>query len=339
MTDPIKNGALAAAVIVRKGPRILAFIREKDGQVGLPCGWREDGELLRETAVRECLEETGYTIQIDSEQKPFIGFDPRGKIVVACFLGTLGQEGEPTHSHEGTPLWVGVRELLDSGYGDYNARALRNFGIHRPIAGKFHSHLTLKASRAEAERARALVGGKVTIIELERAERQQVDVMLTHHFVVGNRGLDDHVDVINSLRSKARQLNDSGIEVVRVKLEHELLDPRSAMADRQASLAMSSYIETHIKCKVDPESLVELKEKAAALGWHPSRNPWQQSDTVITQFVNRRFYDLQGKPLSVFEDRADHMVEVLSNYCQVAEVKIETAIVDSNANLDRWWAE
>ena len=336
-SSSIHVNPVAAAVIVRKGPRILAFVREKDGQIGLPCGMVEEGESLRETAIRECREETGYRIHIDPQAQPFVGFDPKGNKVIACFLGEVaGPPEEPTHGHEGTPVWGGIREILDSGYGVYNARALRAFGICRPIAGKFHSHLTLRATDAEAERARALVGGKVTIIELERAGREQVDVMLTHHFVVGNRGLDDHHDVINSLKAKASQLEESGIEVVRVKLEHELFDPRSDRGDREASLGMSTYVEAHIKCLVRQENLPSLKSVAAKCDWHASRNPWQQSGDVVTQFINRRFYEPEC--IERVEVGVDWMVSEVTSLCQVVEVKIETAIMDSNDEVDRWWA-
>ena len=124
--DPV-----AAAVIVLLDSKILAFLRKKDGQIGLPCGMVEGGESTRETAIRECFEETGYEVSIPSEQEPFIGFDPKGKKVVACFVGHIVSEGKPTHSHEGEVIWADPAELLVSGYGDYNKRALEHFSIKK----------------------------------------------------------------------------------------------------------------------------------------------------------------------------------------------------------------
>ncbi len=81
--DPV-----AAAVIVLLDSKILAFLRKKDGQIGLPCGMVEEGESTRETAIRECFEETGYEVAIPSEQVPFTGFDPKGKKDGSLFCGT-----------------------------------------------------------------------------------------------------------------------------------------------------------------------------------------------------------------------------------------------------------
>jgi 8-oxo-dGTP pyrophosphatase MutT (NUDIX family) len=125
------NEPVAAAVIVLLDSKILAFRRKKDGQIGLPCGMMEEGESIEETAIRECFEETGYEVKILSDQEPFIGFDPKGEKVVACFVGHIVSEGEPTHSHEGDVIWVDPAELLDSGYGDYNKRALEHFSIKK----------------------------------------------------------------------------------------------------------------------------------------------------------------------------------------------------------------
>jgi len=327
----------AAAVLVTKGPRILGFLRERDGELGLPCGWLHEGETPAAAAARECQEETGYVVTLD-ESNPYVGFDPTGKCLVTTFRAEIAGHVPPSHVHEGVPNWIGARTLLDSGYADYNRRALRHFGIAKPLAGKFHSHLTLKATLEEAERARNLVSGKVTIIELERAERQQVDVMLTHHFVAGHKGLEDHHDVMASLAAKAVQLRESGIDVIRVKLEHELLHPKSDPGDVQASLDMSDYTEVHVKLRVVPSKLEQLKTaipEAGIEGWHPSRNPRQQDEDAAIQFINRRFYGCNN--LQKIEEETDRLVAHMVHWAEVLEVKVETAIADDNGELDRWW--
>lgn len=348
-----QTGPQASAVIVRKGPRILGFVRERDGYIGLPCGIREPGETPEACAIRETREETGLDVELTSD--PYIGFDPIGGNVVATYTAKIIGEGEPITVDEGHSSWVGVRELLDGGYGNYNRRALRHFGIDRPLSGHFHSHLTMKCTLEEAERAQALVGGKVTVIELERAKREQVDVMLTHYYVVSHRGLDDHYDVIASLKSKASQLGASGIDVTRVKLEHELLHPKAPPEEIQTSLDVSDYIEVHVKCRIGlsepppkdtfnhlPERKAALQDKLETIkalvseeGWYPSRNPRQQEADTITQFVNRRFYG--ERDLAVVEDNTDYIVALLAKHCEIAEVKLETAIYDDNGDLDRWW--
>lgn len=337
------NNIKAAAVLAFRGSRVLAFVREQDGHLGLPCGKVNRGESPREAALRELAEETGYRCDLlDSE--PFVAFDPRGACVVATYLADDDLvEGTPTHEHEGSPVWASVRDLLKSGYGDYNRRLLRHFGIQQPVGGKLHSHLTLSCSLDEAERARKLVGGKVTIIDLSRVDssKNQTDVMLTHHFLVGKHGLEDHLDVLASLRAKAQTLRDTGILVSRAKLEHELLHPHSDPSEVSASLQQASYVEAHVKCKVDHKNLDALKRAASSFGWHPSRNPLhQQNDGVTTQFVNKRFYN--ETDLNPLEAQVDGLVSLLSGMpfqVDVCEAKIETALYDSNDQVDAWWMD
>ena len=55
----------ASVVVVDDVGRVLVIQREDSGLWALPGGAHDVGESLPETAIRECLEETGVAIQLD----------------------------------------------------------------------------------------------------------------------------------------------------------------------------------------------------------------------------------------------------------------------------------
>lgn len=324
----------AVAVLLIEGPRILGFRHHERIGLSVPCGKREEGETLEECGIRECLEETGLTVRICSD-KPFVGFDVAGNTLVTTYKVEY-VSGTLTKSGEGIPQWSSIAEVAYGYFWHYNQRMLRHFGVKIPLIGKFHSHLTISAkSDDEAKRAAALVKGKITVIDLSRGDKIQTDYMITHHYVTGFHGLEDSFDIISLLKSMARQINDSGISVTRVKLEHELLDARSDRRDIPSSLD-SIYTEVHVKCVLAESDRGKLITVASNAGWHPSRNPFSKSDDgKITQFVNRRFY---GKSNLVDIDLiVDSIVKEISCIAEIKEIKYESAIFDSNEALDAWW--
>jgi hypothetical protein len=106
-----------------------------------------------------------------------------------------------------------------------------------------------------------------------------------------------------SLKARAQQLRDSGIEVLRVKLEHEPFDPLSDPRDIQKSLTYSEYAEVHVKCLVPNECARDTLMALNTDGpWRPSRNPFAKRDDGIVQFINRRFVDPVESHLSKADD-------------------------------------
>jgi ADP-ribose pyrophosphatase YjhB (NUDIX family) len=327
----------AAGVLVLNGPRVLAFRRYDREGLALPCGDVETGESPAMAAVREAKEETGLDVELVAERAPYVGFEFEGNALVYTFLATVrGGALLEAAQGEGVPVWASVREVAQGPYWHYNQRALRCFGVRPPLSGKFHSHLTIEAgSQREAERAAHLTGGKLTVIDLSRGERQQTDWMITHHYVTGARGLEDQYDIEALLRARARQLDESGVKVVRVKLEYDLLHDRS---DRgQVSAALDNlYTEIHVKCLLDEGQRAELCRVAAKEGWHPSRNPFAVRDGgQLVQFVNRRFYG--ETRLAEIDAAVDRLLAAILPHAEVLEIKYETAVYDSNDAHDRWW--
>ena len=351
----------AAVLVVRKG-RVLGFLQYAREGVSIPCGWVEGGETPLVAAVRECQEETGYQIVVTNDA-PYQGFDPVGKTVVTTYRAEIIGVGKPTTPHEGKASWVSIRTLTEGPFGHYNQRMLRHFGINPwPLVGKFHSHLTLRGSEEEVRRAAKLVGGKVTYIDLSRMDstRKQTDAMVTNHYLTGAHGLEDEHDVLNLLKAKAKQLVDSGIEVTRVKLEYDVYGKKSPVSDAGRALQRLPYTEVHIKTiiphkqekvddllgslmdegpKVDHELRSQVMTLAGERGWHPSRNPFDNNAKGLTQFVNRRFYVEDGPFTWETVDRQiDEVVRAIRGKgVQVKEIKYETAIYDSNDDVDRWW--
>lgn len=328
----------AAGVLVLEGPRVLAFRRFDREGLSLPCGVIEPGEQPGDAALREGKEETGLDLRLVPGVPPFVGFDTVGCCLVHTFLAEVaGGELLPEAPGEGLPLWASTYEIATGPYWHYNVRALRHFGRRPPLTGKFHSHLTVRTkSQAEAERAANLVGGKLTVIDLSRGDRQQTDVMITHHFVCGARGLEDQYDILAKLRAFARQLEESGVTVLRVKLEYDLLDARSSRALVAAALD-NEYTEIHIKCVLPVEGRDALVALAASAGWHPSRNPYSvRGDGKLGQFINRRFYERRLTHADL-DTATDALVTEVVKLAEIEEIKFETAVYDSAGDHDRWW--
>lgn len=205
------------------------------------------------------------------------------------------------------------------------------------MTGKFHSHITIETpDRAAAERAARLIQGKVTVIDLGRDDRRQTDRMITNHFVTGYHGLRDHNDVLRRVKGAAVQLLITGNNVVRVKLEHELLDRRSPVDCIQESLA-TDYTEVHIKCLVSADRRDSLVAAAHEFGWSYSSNPDAISNRGVVQFVTRRFADPRRTIDQIYQEAACLQIRLMTDYQAEAEVHYESVVYDSNPDYDKWW--
>ena len=126
---------VAAGVLVQNpnDPRLyLAFKRKKSegSGVSLPCGKSDDGELPHQTAYRECLEETGWSIFIHM-LNPFIAKNEKDGFTVWIFSADLDEESSKAlqkNPDEGDAVWATAEELIAGPYGEFNRQALMYFG-------------------------------------------------------------------------------------------------------------------------------------------------------------------------------------------------------------------
>lgn len=211
------------------------------------------------------------------------------------------------------------------------------------LTGKFHSHITVSGDELiDLDKLQKAAHGKVTVIGLERGDKSQTDVMVTHHYVTGFKDLVDERDVLSLLKERGRAIADAGFVVSRLKLEHEPLDKASPKEQEQQSFCEQKYIEIHIKCLLREDLLPGVKECAENLGWYPSRNVFavNKNDGTVVQFLNKRYY----KPESVDQVRREYR-DFISNiqdhpgFGVIKEVKFESAVYDSNDTVDKWWME
>lgn len=206
---------------------------------------------------------------------------------------------------------------------------------YQGLCGKFHSHITVELG--EQASLEALKGWcrerkiKLTVIDLERQQRTQRDVMTTQHYRIEE---DDAVaQIIDELILLSQALIAHGYEVSRVKLEHESL-PTLPRFDRR------QYREIHIKLHLEParyeQDMALLEQLGASLGFVPSSNPNERTEVHVAQFVNMRIYE---GDLAQSEAKIAQLVEALKAHeLHVAQVKAETTILDTNLERDRWWA-
>jgi ADP-ribose pyrophosphatase YjhB (NUDIX family) len=128
---------VAAGVLIKNpldSSLFLAFKRSKgnpDGGVSLPCGKSEWGEDPAQTAHRECLEETGWMVNLHMLE-PFFSQEESDGFGVWIYSGDLNEE-VPRESlkfpEEGEVVWATAEDLISGPYGEFNRLALKHFGV------------------------------------------------------------------------------------------------------------------------------------------------------------------------------------------------------------------
>ena len=128
---------IAAGVLIKNpldSNLFLAFRRSKDnlnGGVSLPCGKSEEGEDPAQTAHRECLEETGWMVNLHMLE-PFFSQEEGDGFGVWIYSGDLNEEvskESPKFPEEGEVVWATAEDLISGPYGEFNRLALKHFGI------------------------------------------------------------------------------------------------------------------------------------------------------------------------------------------------------------------
>ena len=126
-----KNKNVAAGVLIVNAESLVLGFRRADKErkgVALPCGGVEAGETPAEAACREAREETGYEVAL-LQNAPFVAVEERDGVEVHVWMAKIVGGGSALTPHEGTPVWVEPRELLEGPYGAFNGKMLDHFGI------------------------------------------------------------------------------------------------------------------------------------------------------------------------------------------------------------------
>lgn len=128
----VSGQQLAVCGILIENGKVLTVSRKDDHtQLGLPGGKVDSGEIPEQAILRECFEETGMRVKINSL---YSFADNIGEFYVICYpLIREEFEIEETAEEEtGIVEFVEIKKLLDSKsspFADYNRKAFVHLGI------------------------------------------------------------------------------------------------------------------------------------------------------------------------------------------------------------------
>ena len=185
------------------------------------------------------------------------------------------------------------------------------FGSPVDKVWKAHFHLTLaEVSSEELMRAAKIIGAKCTTIDLHRDTQSQRDRMLTKY----QGGIDT-----GWMLECVAKLKSAGFKVLRYKLEQMFKDVEHVM---QMNLSKEHYGEVHIKT---PASMPEIDTGFFRIS--------SNAEEVDYRFYNARLYTEEDK--LQFKKAYDML---LAHNVEIKGYHVEQVVVDSNLNLDAWWA-
>lgn len=119
----------ASAVLIKRGDKFLGVSRKDDHtNIGLPSGKRDPGESFEQCAIRETLEETGYTIRLIDVQ-PFAMVDEDSNIYCRTFLAEIVNTPRQPLSPEETAIYgfFDKQDFIDGSFGSYNVKMFKHF--------------------------------------------------------------------------------------------------------------------------------------------------------------------------------------------------------------------
>lgn len=121
---------------------------KKEGYYDIPGGKIEDGEIPKQTAIREMKEETGIDIK-NLKYKGIITIEyPDRKFIFDTFISN-DYEGEPQEFEENTSEWIKIEELLQKEKILSNIMILDRFFIKGLIEDNCNFSLHIKVDEQE----------------------------------------------------------------------------------------------------------------------------------------------------------------------------------------------
>jgi 8-oxo-dGTP diphosphatase len=121
----------AAGVLIIQHGLVLGFkhLSKHTGSIGVPGGKLEGNETAAEAAIRECLEETGYFVEL-LDLEPYVEISTNGLFIMHVYKAKVAAITEPEYPEEGTPIWITPSRLAEDAYfGAFNTKMLQHFGI------------------------------------------------------------------------------------------------------------------------------------------------------------------------------------------------------------------
>lgn len=117
---------------------------EKEGYYDIPGGKIEEGELPKQTAIREMKEETGVSIQ-NLEYKGLMTVEYPDRIYIFETFLVTAYEGTPQNFKENTSEWIEIERLLKQEKILSNIIILNRFFIKGLISNKhkFNMHVVV----------------------------------------------------------------------------------------------------------------------------------------------------------------------------------------------------
>ena len=112
--------------------KYLLFRRKGQKGLSLPGGKKEQGETIKDAAIREIREEVGATVDLFAvpEGPPHSYCSSvQGNFVFFTYIGVLKSLAEPTHRQEGEAVWGTADDLRKGTFKDYNTKMLYAFGL------------------------------------------------------------------------------------------------------------------------------------------------------------------------------------------------------------------
>ena len=120
----------------------------KEGYYDIPGGKIEDGEISKQTAIREMKEETGINIK-NLKYKGIISIEyPDRKFIFDTFISNE-YEGKPQEFEENTSEWIEIKELLQKEKILSNIIILDRFFIKGLTDDNYNFNLHIKVDEQE----------------------------------------------------------------------------------------------------------------------------------------------------------------------------------------------